>query len=355
MQPIRKSFLHDLLIQPTIPQRDTEKEEHAHALLHISVFSPQGQEEHRLNEKQIEDMDIAPDENKIVWYHWVGTHQNHALNQFLNRFNIHELVQEDILNPKQQPKFEDYGSYLFIAATVFAGNHKNLMADQVYFLLGKNHIITLQRKPLGLFNKIRTVLSQNGLPENHFRADFLLYLLLDRIVDDYFIAAERLDSKMEHIDQKLFKQNNADILPKIHRLKRDAIRLKRTLSPLREGMVQLMRGDFPLFDKSNRIFVRDTLDHCVQLNESFDNIRDTMQSMMDIYLSYQSNALNKQMRVLTSITIIFMPLTLIAGIYGMNFDYMPELHWRYGYLAVCLLMLTITLILLRIFYRRHWL
>ena len=185
---------------------------------------------------------------------------------------------------------------------------------------------------------------------------FLAYCLLDRIVDDYFIVLESYNNRVEVIDKSLFKNENSDILSKIHRLKRDAVRLRRTLLPLRDVFYQLaVRGDFAIFKGESTVYLRDVYDHNMQLIESLDASRDMVLSMMDIYLSFQSNRMNQQMRVLTVITIIFMPLTVITGIYGMNFDNMPELHWHYGYFMVLGMMLCIIIGLLIFFSRRKWL
>ena len=185
---------------------------------------------------------------------------------------------------------------------------------------------------------------------------FLAYCLLDRIVDDYFIVLEEYNNRVEVIDKSLFKNENSDILSKIHRLKRDAVRLRRTLLPLRDVFYQLaVRGDFAIFKGESTVYLRDVYDHNMQLIESLDASRDMVLSMMDIYLSFQSNRMNQQMRVLTVITIIFMPLTVITGIYGMNFDNMPELHWHYGYFMVLGVMLCIIIGLLIFFSRRKWL
>lgn len=185
---------------------------------------------------------------------------------------------------------------------------------------------------------------------------FLAYCLLDRIVDDYFIVLESYNNRVEVIDKSLFKNENSDILSKIHRLKRDAVRLRRTLLPLRDVFYQLaVRGDFAIFKGESTVYLRDVYDHNMQLIESLDASRDMVLSMMDIYLSFQSNRMNQQMRVLTVITIIFMPLTVITGIYGMNFDNMPELHWHYGYFMVLGVMLCIIIGLLIFFSRRKWL
>ena len=195
-------------------------------------------------------------------------------------------------------------------------------------------------------------------PHNYFEQNtaFLAYCLLDRIVDDYFIVLEEYNNRVEVIDKSLFKNENSDILSKIHRLKRDAVRLRRTLLPLRDVFYQLaVRGDFAIFKGESTVYLRDVYDHNMQLIESLDASRDMVLSMMDIYLSFQSNRMNQQMRVLTVITIIFMPLTVITGIYGMNFDNMPELHWHYGYFMVLGVMLCIIIGLLIFFSRRKWL
>lgn len=175
-------------------------------------------------------------------------------------------------------------------------------------------------------------------------------------MDDYFIVLESYNNRVETIDKSLFKNENSDILSKIHRLKRDAVRLRRTLLPLRDVFYQLaVRGDFAIFKGESTVYLRDVYDHNMQLIESLDASRDMVLSMMDIYLSFQSNRMNQQMRVLTVITIIFMPLTVITGIYGMNFDNMPELHWHYGYFMVLGVMLCIIIGLLIFFSRRKWL
>ncbi len=349
----KKSYLHDLLTYPSGQARSTASKLPKQGI-HITTFTPK--EAHTSTLQLTEDSTLPlPADEAVTWYHLIGVSQADTLHRLLEPFMIHELVMEDILSTKQRPKIEDYGQYLFIATTVFGTDSKGMHNDQVYLILGKNFIITVQSKPLGLFTPIKNRLSEDYERVYSKGAAFLAYMLIDRVVDDYFVAMDAIAARNEKLDQKLFSTNNSDILPKIHRLKRDAVRIRRALIPMREGLTQMMRGDFALIPADIHVFVRDTYDHTLQLSESLDAIRDTVQSMMDVYLSFQSNALNKQMRVLTSITIIFMPLTLIAGIYGMNFDFMPELHWRYGYFAVLGLMAVLAVIMLKIFKKKDWL
>lgn len=302
--------------------------------------------------------DIArPQEGQINWLHFVGINDVALLKHALEPYGIHELVIEDILSRKQRPKIEDYGNYVFTAAQVYHYTSTGkLYSDQVYVIIGKDFVLSFQQKPLGLFSHLRRQMHEN--PHNILNKNtaFLAYCLLDRIVDDYFIVLESYNNRVEVIDKSLFKNENSDILSKIHRLKRDAVRLRRTLLPLRDVFYQLaVRGDFAIFKGESTVYLRDVYDHNMQLIESLDASRDMVLSMMDIYLSFQSNRMNQQMRVLTVITIIFMPLTVITGIYGMNFDNMPELHWHYGYFMVLGVMLCIIIGLLIFFSRRKWL
>lgn len=300
---------------------------------------------------------IRPQEGQINWLHFVGINDVALLKHALEPYGIHELVIEDILSRKQRPKIEDYGSYVFTAAQVYHYTSTGkLHSDQVYVIIGKDFVLSFQQKPLGLFSHLRRQMHEN--PHNILNKNtaFLAYCLLDRIVDDYFIVLESYNNRVEVIDKSLFKNENSDILSKIHRLKRDAVRLRRTLLPLRDVFYQLaVRGDFAIFKGESTVYLRDVYDHNMQLIESLDASRDMVLSMMDIYLSFQSNRMNQQMRVLTVITIIFMPLTVITGIYGMNFDNMPELHWHYGYFMVLGVMLCIIIGLLIFFSRRKWL
>lgn len=315
------------------------------------------QYDYPLNKKKLPKIQAA-DGDEINWLHFVGLNHPDLLKHSLEPFGIHELVIEDILSRKQRPKIEDYGHYIFIATQVFHYNSNGkLNSDQVYLVIGKNFVLSFQQKPLGLFSHFRQIMGSNPHNVLNKNASFLAYCLLDRIVDDYFIVLDDYNNRVESIDKALFKDDNGDdILSRIHRLKRDAVRLRRTLMPMRDVFYQLaVRGDFAIFEGESTVYLRDVYDHNMQLIESLDASRDMVVSMMDVYLSFQSNRMNQQMRVLTVITIIFMPLTVLTGIYGMNFEYMPELHWRYGYFGVLALMAVIIVGLLVFFYRRKWL
>lgn len=339
----------------TVPRSNTDNA--PRSAIHQTLYSTDTFAQHDyLAGKKLPDI-TRPQAGQTNWLHFVGINDAALLKHTLEPYGIHELVIEDILSRKQRPKIEDYDNYLFIAAQVYhytaAGK---LNSDQVYLIIGKDFVLSFQQKPLGLFSQLRRQMSENPRGILGKNTAFLAYCLLDRIVDDYFIVLEEYNNRVEAIDKSLFKDENSDILGKIHRLKRDAVRLRRTLLPLRDVFYQLaVRVDFTIFKGESTVYLRDVYDHNMQLLESLDASRDMVLSMMDIYLSFQSNRMNQQMRVLTVITIIFMPLTVITGIYGMNFDNMPELHWHYGYFIVLGLMLCIIVGLLIFFSRRKWL
>lgn len=313
-----------------------------------------------LHDKNVHSQLPKLESDRNIWLHFIGIQDAALLREMLSSYHIHDLVQEDILNSRQRPKIESYGHYVLITTRALYYDKQKLIAEPVYLIVGKNFVFSFQNRPNGMFSTIRNkLLHHMGLLPSK-ACDFLAYSLLDAIVDDYFVTIDTFAKKVEQLDQALFMGNekNAEeetVLSRIHSLKHDTIRLRRTVMPTREIISQLVRGDYDLFQEETRIYLRDVYDHTLQVMEVLDAAREMTLSMMDVYLSYQSNQLNKQMRILTVITIIFMPLTLISSIYGMNFTNMPELEWRYGYYAVLAIMVIIAIVLLRIFSKRHWL
>lgn len=345
---------------PSAPERSSVENIPAHAI-HQTLYSSETcrTQDFTVAKEQAGDISLLPydpESNLINWLHFVGIDNPQLLKKLLAPYGIHDLVIEDLLNHHQRPKVEEYDAYLFITARVFQYTGHKLVSDPVCLILGKNFVLTFQQRPLGLLSSIRKHITDSRTNLRRQNAAFLAYTFIDRLIDDYFIALDHFNRRVESLDKNLFDRNgtDTDMLPKIHRLKRDAVRLRRTLSPMRDMLGQLLRGDFPLFQDKARFYLRDAYDHLLQLSESLDAARDAVQSMMDIHLSLQSNRLNTQMRLLTVITILFMPLTLITGIYGMNFNNMPELHWKYGYFMVWGIMITVVCSLLIFFRRRKW-
>lgn len=293
----------------------------------------------------------------VLWLNVYGLADPQVLQAIGQRFDLHPLVLEDILNARQRPKVDDYGRYLFIATRVYyyLPDTQRLSHDQVYMVAGEGFVLTFQSRPLGLLAGVRERLASGRGQLRQHGADYLAYSLLDAIIDDYFGVLDLFNARVEELDKQVLAGHDKAILLRIQRQKQDAMRLRRALVPLREVLNALVRGDYPFFGQHSMLYLRDAFDHTLHLLESLESAREVIAGMLELYMSAQSNRLNVQMRVLTVITIIFMPLTLIAGIYGMNFDHMPELHWAYGYFYVIGLMAAIAGGLGWVFWRRRWL
>lgn len=347
-------------MKQAVPERSSIENIPAHAV-HQTLYDGEGcqTQDSVVDKDQTGGVALLPHDTagqRINWLHCVGINNFALLKTLTAPYGIHDLVLEDILSHHQRPKVEEYEDYLFIVVRVFQYAGGKLVSDPVYLILGRNFVLTFQQRPLGLLSGIRKHLIDNRTGLRGQSPSFLAYTFIDRLTDDYFITLDKFNRHVEALDKSLFDPagSGTGLLPKIHRLKRDAVRLRRGLFPMRDVLNQLLRGDFPLFSQEARVYLRDAYDHLLQLSESLDAARDGVQSMMDIHLSLQSNRLNVQMRLLTVITILFMPLTLITGIYGMNFDHMPELHWKYGYFMVLGLMVSIVCALLVFFRKRRW-
>lgn len=293
----------------------------------------------------------------MLWLNVYGLTNPTLMQAIGQRFKLHPLVLEDILNSRQRPKLDDYGDYLFIATRVYRyqGDNQYLRPDQVYLVIGSNFVLSFQSQPLGVFSMLRERLVQGRGQLRQLGADYLAYSMLDAVIDDYFGVIDDFNTRVEQLDKLVLASRDRYVLARIQRLKQDAMRLRRSLVPLREVLNVLTRGEHAQFQPGTMLYLRDAFDHTLHLIESLESAREVISGMLELYMSAQSNRLNVQMRVLTVITIIFMPLTLIAGIYGMNFDNMPELHWHYGYYAIIGLMLLIAVVLGLLFWRRRWL
>ncbi|KJV32808.1 magnesium transporter [Aquitalea magnusonii] len=292
----------------------------------------------------------------VLWLNVYGLHDPDVMQAIGDRFGLHPLVQEDILNNRQRPKLEDYGDYLFIATRVFdfPPHGGRLGYNQMYLVIGKDFVLSFQEKPTGVFEPVRERLRGGRAALRNKGADYLAYGLIDAIIDDYFGVLSQFTEHVERTDQMLLHGREQGVLHKVQRLKHDCLKLRRSILPLREILLNLMRGEHQLIQADTQVYLRDAYDHTMHVVESLEMSREMVADMLDLYLSTQSHRLNLQMRVLTVFSMIFMPLTLIAGIYGMNFENMPELHWHYGYFGVLGLMAAIAIGLIWLFSRRNW-
>lgn len=307
--------------------------------------------------KTVEECFAFKEKPTVTWINVDGLHQVKILEKLGECYGLHPLVLEDILNTDQRPKMEDYGEYLYIVLKILEDNDKlnEIITEQISFIVSSNFIISFQEKIGDVFNPIRERIRSGTGRIRKMGADYLVYALLDSIVDNYFAILEKVGEKIEFLEEKLITQPTSETLQIIHHLKKEMIFLRKAVWPLREVISGLERGESPLIQQKTGIFLRDVYDHTIQVIDTIESFRDMVSGMLDIYLSSVSNRLNQVMKVLTIIATIFMPLTFMAGVYGMNFKHMPELEWRWGYPLVLLIMLSVGGLMLTYFRRKKWL
>jgi len=307
--------------------------------------------------KKIEECFVFKERPTITWVNIDGLHQTEMLEALGNCYGFHPLVLEDILNTDQRPKIEDYGDYLYIVLRSLEYNDRKdeIESDQISIILGRNFVFSFQEKEGDTFDAIREHLRTGKGRIRKMGADYLVHALLDSIVDNYFVILEKLGEQIEFLEEQLVTQPTPETLRTIHGLKRELIFLRKAVWPLREVVGSLERGESPLIQESTRIYLRDLYDHTIQVIDNVETFRDMIAGILDIYLSSVSNRLNIVMKVLTVIATIFMPLTFLAGVYGMNFKFMPELEWRWGYPLIWGIMVVTGITMLIYFKKKKWL
>lgn len=291
----------------------------------------------------------------VLWLNIHGLHEPEVMSEIGRRFNLHPLVIEDILNTDQRPKIDDYGDYLFLVLRAFDvdGQTMSISSDQISMVIGRKFVLTFQERPSGNFDPIRQRLRQERGQIRRMGADYLAYSLIDAVVDRHFAVVEAIGEKTEALEEQLLSSPNKHVLEMLHYLKRETLTLKRTIWPLREVINSLLREE-RFFQRETHPYLRDIYDHTVHLIESVEAIRDLIAGLLDVYLSTISNRVNQEVRMLTVIALIFMPATLLAGIFGMNFKIMPLLDEPAGFYLVIGLMAAIAATLGIIFWRRNW-
>ena len=293
----------------------------------------------------------------VTWINVNGIHQTKVIEKLGKCFGLHPLLLEDIVNTDQRPKLEDYGDYLFIVLKMlyYHEQEKIVVAEQISIVLGPDFVISFQEDEGDVFGPVRERIRNGKGRTRESGADFLTYNLIDAIVDNYFIILEKMGGRVEGVEEELVKSPTQKTLGIIHQLKREMLFLRKSVWPLREVINGLLREESKLVRKSTKIYLRDVYDHTIQVIDTVETYRDMLSGMIDIYLSSISNKLNEVMKVLTIIGTIFIPLTFITGLYGMNFRHMPELEVPVAYPAVLFIMLVLAIIMLIYFRRRKWL
>ena len=292
----------------------------------------------------------------ITWINIDGVHDPEIIEKIGLHFNIHPLILEDILNTEQRPKYDDFGDYIFtvIKMIYYDAHNSEIIVEQVSFILGKNFVLSFQEKEGDVFDPIRERIRKSKGLIRKVKADYLAYALFDVIVDNYFTILEKIGEDIELIEDELVSNPTPQTLQTIHNLKRDTIYLRKSTWPLREVINRLDRGESPLINQSTRIYLKDVYDHTIQVIDTVETLRDMISGMLDIYLSSISNRMNEVMKTLTIFAAIFIPLTCIVGIYGMNFDFMPELGYKWSYPILLGVMFVIGGSMVLYFKKKKW-
>jgi len=311
-------------------------------------------------EKQVANIEEClklKDTPTVSWINIDGIHDIELIEKLGRGFELHPLLLEDILSTGQRPKFEDYEKYIFIVLKILSYNDvsQSVEAEQVSLVLGPNYVLSFQERVGDVFENIRDRIRNAKGRVRKMEADYLVYSLIDAIVDYYFSILERLGEKIESIEEEVLGDPTEKTVQQIHSLKREMISLRKSVWPLRELIGGLQKSESPLIKETTDIYLRDVYDHTIQIIDTIESSRDIVSGMLEIYLSSLSNKMNAVMKVLTIIATLFIPLTFVAGIYGMNFKYMPELEWRWAYPIIWLVMIAVAVIMLFYFRRKKWL
>jgi magnesium transporter len=304
----------------------------------------------------IEDCFAFRDKPSITWINVDGLHDTSVIEKLGNCFGLHPLIQEDILNTEQRPKTEDYGSYIYIVLRMltYDEKEKDIESEQVSLVLGKDFVLSFQEDIGDVWDPVRERVKNNKGRIRKEGADYLAYTLMDAIVDNYFSIMEKLGEEIEDIEEVLITAPSKETLQAVHSLKREMIALRKSVWPLRDVIHYMQDTENPIISATTKIYLRDIYDHTIQVIDNIESARDIVSGMLDIYLTSVSNRLNEIVKVLTILSAIFIPLTFIAGIYGMNFDSMPELRQPWGYPAALLLMAVVALGMIIYFKLKKW-
>ena len=322
----------------------------------VSALRYSAEESWEREEVPLSEVASLTGQEGILWLHVAGLSHIGTVKRIGEVFGIHPLVLEDILNTNQRPKFEDYGNYVYMTLKIlnYRGDKGGVASEHINVVLGRDFVLSFQESQASYFKGIRERLKSS--PDRFYKhgAGYLAYTLLDMIVDGYFVVLEELGEQVEALEDRLIEQQEEQLLPAIHSLKKEMLFLRRSVWPLREVIAAIERDGSPLFQESTLLYLRDVYDHTIQVIETLEIYRDMTSGMIDIYLSGVSNRMNAVVKMLTVISTIFMPLTFLAGVYGMNFKYMPELEWEYGYPVALLIMIVIGVFMYRYFRKKAW-
>ena len=296
-------------------------------------------------------------DDRVSWLNITGLHDTVLLEAVGEAYAIHPLTLEDILNTNQRPKAESFDGYLYFVLRMirYDAEEKRLDTEQVSLVLLPNLVITFQERPGDVLDPLRQRIQQAKGRVRQHGADYLFYSIMDIIIDNYFLCLEDMGDDIEDLETQALEAPTPTLTTRLQRLKRELLFLRKAVWPLREQIAVLLREEHSMIQASTNIYLRDLYDHTIQIMDTIETFRDMTSGLLDVYLSSLSNRMNEVMKVLTIIATIFIPLTFVAGVYGMNFEFMPELHFQWAYPAVLLLCVAIAGTMIIYFRRKGWL
>ena len=313
----------------------------------------------RLEEKEfqrIEEVFAHKETPPVTWINIDGLHEVEVIEKIGTHFDIHPLTMEDIVNTGQRPKVEDFEDYIYLVFKTLKFDEKigHLSSEQVSLILGPQYLISFQETEGDVFNIVRERIRKGRVHIRKSGPEYLAYALIDAVVDHYFLILEKMGERIEHFEEQLHVQPTPEILQAIYDLKRELIYFRKQVWPIREVLSIWQKTESSIIQETNKVFISDVYDHTIQVIDTIESFRDIISGMMDLYLSTVSNKMNEVMKVLTIIATIFIPLTFVAGIYGMNFKFMPELEWKWSYLVLWILLIVIFCGMIFYFRRKKW-
>lgn len=313
-----------------------------------------------LHEKQdisIEEcLEHMQNASTTTWINIRGINDPKVLESIGQSLGLHALLLEDVMSAGQRSKLDDYKDYIFIVVRMLFNNtaSDSIQDQQVSFVLGPNYLISFLEDSVDIFEPIRERLRSSKKRIRSMGADYLCYTMIDAIVDQYFVILEAVDKNLEVLEESLIHNHTPETMGKIQRLKREIVILRKSVWPMREVINNFRRLETPLISESTQLYLHDVYDHTIQAIDTIESFRDIASGMLDVYLSSISQHMNEIMKVLTIVATIFVPLTFIASLYGMNFDNMPELHWKWGYPVTLSIMAIVALTMIYYFRRKRW-
>ena len=320
----------------------------------IDLISYTNEDLKELHDQPISELLGEINHDRVNWLNLDGLKDKEVLDSIGNHFNLHTLLVEDLIT-ENAPKAEEYDNYLFFTLKMLHSiKDGHIEYEQVSFVLGQHYLLSFQEKRGDFFDEVRNRLRSNQSWIRKMKSDYLLYRLLEIVISRYYAVLEDVGDRIEEVEEAIIRTSDNTEFRNIQKIKKELIYLRKALYPLRDALNKITRGESDFVDRENLRYFSDLHDHVTQLTSTLDTYRDLTTSLMDIHINSLNTRMNEVMKVLAIISTIFMPLTFIVGIYGMNFDHMPELRWTYGYGMVMLTMLGIVVAMVMYFRHKKW-